>query len=265
MGLRMGVLIDRASVIGTYLVELVRNGVVDRVGDVSREVVFVLDGVGGFQFVPLLLRRAWRDDPETPGTIMFRWQFGLPGEIWTDLCWRSRNLKKAAEFADLLAEFHQREPGASIHILAFSGGTGIAVWACERLSGRAPIETMVLACPAISGGYNLAAALGAVGRCYALISHRDTGILGAGTTVFGTVDRVYGSGAGQTGFLLPSDLSDRDREAYDRLGEIYWTTELRALGHRGGHTGWAQVAFLREHMLALVRGEPKLPVARVRS
>jgi len=260
----VGVLIDRASVIGTYLVELTRGGLALRVGDVSREVVFVLDGVGGFQFVPLLLRRAWRDDPDTPGTIMFRWQFGLPGEIWTDLCWRSRNLRKAAEFADVLADFHLREPAATIHILAFSGGAGIALWGCERLAGRAPIETMVLACPAISPGYNLATALGAVRRCYALVSHRDTGILGVGTTVFGTVDRLHCSSAGRTGFSMSPDLSDDDREVYDRLGEIHWTPELRSLGHRGGHTGWAQVAFLREHVLAMLQGEPKLDVLKVR-
>lgn len=260
----MGILIDRANVIGTYLAELTRGGAAERAGDVSREVVFILDGVGGFQFVPVLLRRAWRDDPDTPGTIVFRWQFGIPGEIWTDLCWRARNLRKAKEFADLLADFHLREPAATIHIVAFSGGTGIAVWGCERLAGRAPIETMVLACPAISPGYNLAAALGAVVRCYALISHRDTGILGTGTTVFGTVDRVHCSGAGRKGFSIPPELSQDERGAYDRLGEIHWTSELKALGHNGGHTGWAQVAFLREHMLSMLRGEPTLPVSKVR-
>jgi hypothetical protein len=260
----VGILIDRADVVGTYLVELARGGAVERMGDVSKEVVFVLDGVGGFQFVPVLLRRAWRDDPDTPGTILFRWQFGIPGEIWTDLCWRSRNVRKASDFADAVAALHETQPGATIHILAFSGGTGIAIWGCERLLGRAPIETMVLACPAISPGYNLSRALGAVRRCYALVSHRDSGILGAGTTVFGTVDREHCSAAGRLGFSRPPDLSDDDREAYDRLGEIYWTPELRDVGHSGGHTGWARVAFLREHMLPMLRGDPKLPVSKVR-
>jgi len=260
----VGVLIDRASVIRTFLVELARNGIQERHGDVSREVVFVLDGVGGFQFVPLLLRRAWRDDPGTPGTIVVRWQFGIPGEIWTDLCWRSRNMKKASEFADQLASFRLQYPEASIHILAFSGGTGIAVWACERLAGRAAIETMVLACPAISPEYNLAEALRAVHRCYALISHRDCGILGLGTTVFGTVDRRHCSAAGRKGFSPPPNLSQADARAYDRLRQIEWTPQLRALGHRGGHTGWAQVALLREHMLSILKGEPKLPVSKVR-
>jgi pimeloyl-ACP methyl ester carboxylesterase len=261
----MGVVVDRVRVVSQYLYELARGGVPQRSGDVSREVVFILDGVGGFQFVPLLLRRAWRDDPSSPGTILFKWQFGVPGEIWTDLCWRSRNLVKAGEFADLLAAFHDENPDTRIHLVGYSGGTGIAVWACERLASRAPIETMVLACPALSPAYNLAPALGAVRRCYALVSHRDWGVLGAGTTVFGTVDRLHCSAAGRLGFRLPDGCSDADRAVYDeKFRQIRWSTDLRQFGNSGGHTGWAQIAFLREYMLGLLRGDTPLPVEQVR-
>jgi hypothetical protein len=131
--------------------------------------------------------------------------------------------------------------------------------ACEQLRAEVAIETMVLACPAISSGYNLGPALRSVKRCYALISRRDTWILGLGTRVFGTVDRRFEAAAGQVGFRVPAEASELDRRAYDRLREIHWSPGLRTLGHNGGHTGWASVRFLRTHLLPLLRGEPLLP------
>ncbi len=256
----MGFLIDRLNVIGTYFAELVRYGLPESAGATDREVVFVLDGVGGFQFVPLLIRKAFRGQDGAPGTVIFRWQFGLPGEIWTDLCWRRRNERQAGVLAEKLIAFRRAHPQTTIHIVAFSGAAGIAVWACERLGGRAKIATLVLVCPALSPEYNLGSALRSVDRCYALVSARDRWLLGVGTTVFGTTDRRYGSAAGRVGFGRPASLSDDDARAYNRLREIRWSPALIEDGNSGGHTGWARVSFLRKHLTPILRGEPLLPV-----
>ena len=256
----MSFLGDRIALVGTYLTELLRRGVPGTVGSIDREVVFVVDGAGGFQAVPILLRRAWRGRHNAPGTIAVRWQFGLPGEIWTDLCWRRRNERKATEFAEQLVAFGARHTDTTIHIVAYSAGTAIAVWACEQLGSRVKIETLVLACSALSPTYNLGPALRSVERCYALVSERDHVILGFGTRVFGTMDRQYVSAAGRMRFSRPRSLSPQDVGAYDRLREIRWTPNLRAAGNAGGHSGFASVPFLREHMLAILRGEPKLAV-----
>ena len=259
----MGPVLTRASLVTRYALELVRQGLPERTGPMEREVIFILDGVGGFQFVPLLIRRMLQDAGSHLGTIMYRWQFGLPVEIWTDLMWRSRNEKKAAEFAARLADFRAEHPSARIHLVAYSGGCGIAAWACERLTGPAAIETLVLACPALSCTYNLAPALRKVERCYALVSRKDRWILGAGTSVFGTVDRRFACAAGCAGFRRPALLSPEDEAVYDRLWQIEWTAQLRSLGHHGGHAGWATLPFLREHLLALLRGEPRLDASRL--
>ncbi len=261
----MGFLIDRLSVIGAYFAELLRHGLPATVGSTDREVIFILDGVGGFQFVPLLARRALRGQNEVPGTTMFRWQFGLPGEIWTDLMWRRRNEHMAGVLAETLIAFRESHPLAAIHVLAFSGGAGIAVWACERLGGRARVQTLALACPALSPTYNLGPALRSVERCYALVSARDRWLLGVGTGLFGTTDRYFGPAAGQVGFTCPGSLSEEDARAYERLREIRWSPAFSEDGHRGGHTGWARVKFLRRHLLPIIRGEPLLPVHRVQS
>lgn len=259
----MGFLATRATLIATYTVELFRQGLPESVGPVEREAVLILDGVGGFQFMPLLIRRVVREENWPLGTLWYRWQCGLPVEIWTDLMWHSRNRRQAECLAGIITRFRDQHPHSRIHLVAYSGGCGIAAFTCERLAPLRMVDTMVLACPAISPTYNLAPALRAVNRCYALVSRRDNVILGAGTTVFGTVDRRFTCAAGMAGFRLPPGLSASDAAEYEKLKEIEWTPELRKFGHRGGHTGWANLPFLREHLLPLLRGEPRLLVRNI--
>lgn len=261
----MGILVDRVKVITAYVDERVRRGLPEVVGPVDREVLFLVDGVGGLQAGPLMARRALRQEEYPFGTFLYKWQFGLTGEIWTDLMWLRRNRVMGARLARKLLAFRRTHPETRIHLLAFSGGAGIAVFACERLRGRTPIDMLILAGPAISPDYNMAAALRAVKRCYALISPRDTWILGVGTRIFGTVDRCFGPAAGQVGFRIPRGIPHEDRQVYQRLREIPWSPVLRKLEHHGGHTSWASVAFLRRHLLAMLQGEPLLPSREVRS
>ena len=261
----MGVFADRATVMGRYFVELARRGLPATTEPLTREVVFVLDGVGGLQFGPLLARQALREQGAEIGTVLFRWQTPVPFDIWTDLMWERRNRMMGLRFARRLLAFRRVHAEAVIHLLAFSGGTGIATFACERLAPRRLMSTLILACPALSPQYNLARALDAVERCYALTSRRDTFILGLGTSLFGTMDRCYGKGAGLTGFQLPAGLTLEERAAYERLREIRWSPELRQCGHHGGHTAWASPGFLSRHLVPLLRGRPELPTYEVGS
>lgn len=256
------VLGNRIEVVATYVHELRRYGFPVDGGASSKEVVFVLDGVGGFQFAPLMIRRAFRLAGVDIPVIMHRWQFGIPGEIWTDLMWYRRNKWMGAKLARRLRSFRRTHPDTLIHMVAFSGGSGVGVFACERLR-RTLIETLVLFCPALSPLYDLAPALRNVRRCYATVSHRDNFILGWGTRTFGTIDRKRTRAAGREGFTIPARVTDRDRLLYQRLREIRWTDELRGLRHQGGHTGWVSVPFLREHLPSMLRGEPSLPMHAV--
>ena len=259
----MGFLATRVAVVSTCLAERIRYGTPELVGSVDDEVLFILDGVGGFQFGPLMVRRALRLERQALGTVLYHWQFGLPGEIWTDLMWLRRNRLMGAKLARKLLAFRRAHPKTRIHLLAYSGGAGIAVFACEQLRARPLIETLVLPCPALSPVYNLAPALRATRRCYAMVSRRDRGILGLGTRIFGTMDRRFLAAAGMTGFQMPVGASEEDRNAYGRLREIHWSPSLKKLGHHGGHTGWLAIPFLRTHLLPILRGEPLLPTRTV--
>jgi hypothetical protein len=256
----MGFLWTRIRAISTYLAERRRFGLPEIVGPVGVEVLFVLDGVGGFQFTPLLVRRALRDIGCSMCTVLYDWQYGLTGDIWTDLMWLRRNRVMGARLARQLLGFRREHPQTAIHVYACSGGAGIAVFACEALRNRPIVDTLVLACPALSPEYNLGPALRAVQRCYALVSPKDRWILGLGTCVFGTTDRRFGRAAGMVGFRIPQGLSAEDRAAYARLFEIHWEPWFRAEGHSGGHTAWPAVPFLRKHLLPMLHGRPLLPV-----
>jgi pimeloyl-ACP methyl ester carboxylesterase len=255
----MGFLTTRITAVAGYLSERISFGIPEQAGTPDREVLFVVDGVGGFQFAPALVRRALRQAGSSLCTILFDWQFGLTGEIWTDLMWLRRNRVMGAKFARKLLAFRRSRPDIRIHVLAASGGAGIAVFACEALRGRPLVDSLVLACPALSPEYNLAPALRAVRRCYAMVSEKDRFILGLGTTVFGTTDRRFCSAAGCVGFRLPPGADNAVRECYRRLYQIRWTPELRRDGHPGSHTSWASVRFVRRHLLPILRGEPLLP------
>jgi len=260
----MGFLTTRIRAVSTYFAERARYGVPEFVGPLDEEVAFILDGVGRFQFAPLLIRRALREEGVPMGTVCYDWQFGLPGEIWTDLMWLRRNRVMGAKLARRLLAFRRAHPQTRIHMIAYSGGAGIGLFALESLGhGRRFIETLLLACPALSPDYNLGPALRGVARAYALVSRKDTGILGLGTRIFGTTDRRFTSAAGCKGFEIPCNCSPVDGQSYERLQEIRWTPELRKLGHTGGHTGWASVALLRRHLMSILQGEPLLPTHQV--
>ncbi|MGB2987814.1 MAG: hypothetical protein WBE26_18250 [Phycisphaerae bacterium] len=247
----------------TCIAERVRQGLPEVVGPLDREVLFILDGVGGFQAAPLMVRRALQEAGSELGTVIVDWQCCLTGEIWTDLMWLRRNQLMGCKLARRLLAFRRAHPQTAIHMLAFSGGAGIAVFACERLRGRCIVDALILACPALSPAYNLGPAMRAVKRCYALISRRDKLILGLGTRIFGTTDRRFSPAAGLLGFRLPAGISDDDARAYERLREIYWLPSLKEEGHHGGHVGWGSVSFLRHHLPGMLRGEPRLPPHQV--
>ncbi len=256
----MGFLTSRYLVVSTCLSERIRRGAPEVVGPIGDEVLLILDGVGRFQFAPAVIRRVLREDGRKLATVLYDWQFGLIGEIWTDLMWLRRNRLMGAKLARKLLAFRRAYPDTTIHLLAASGGAGIAVFACERLRGRALIETLILACPALSPGYNLGPALAAVKRAYGLVSRRDRAILGLGTSLFGTTDRRFTAAGGMRGFHIPADASPQDRAAYERFREIRWTPEFREYGHFGGHAGYLDPRFIRAHLFPLLRGEPRLPL-----
>ena len=112
----------------------------------------------------------------------------------------------------------------------------------ERLAETVMLDRVILIAAAISPRYDMAGVLARTRSGLTnFYSPHDWLILGAGTSVFGTIDRRRGSSAGRVGFR---DADDRLTQA-DRLTQIGWRREWRNLGHAGGHIGWLSAAWAR--------------------
>jgi hypothetical protein len=111
----------------------------------------------------------------------------------------------------------------------------------------------VLLSSALSPDYNLVKALRAVHRRLTLFwSPFDVIVLGAGTTLFGTIDRRKTVSAGLVGFRKPHGLDDADGRQYDKLKQVRWSPSMATTGYLGGHVGPDSPAFLRKYVLPLL-------------
>ena len=123
---------------------------------------------------------------------------------------------------------------------------------------KTTVERVVLLAPALSPGYDLTAALRAVRREIVVFwSPLDVIVLGAGTRLFGTIDRVKTVGAGLVGFQVPRSVTSTDvargRE-YGKLRQVRWQPRMAASGYFGGHMGPDSPLFLRKYVVPLLTG-----------
>ena len=118
-------------------------------------------------------------------------------------------------------------PGAPVFLVGKSGGTGLVVRALERLP-EDTVEWAVLLSPALSPTYDLAPALRAVRREMVVFwSPLDVIVLGLGTRIFGTIDRIKTVSAGLVG--LPRAAGGRRRTeqaSYRKLRQVRWCLEM---------------------------------------
>ena len=164
--------------------------------------------------------------------------------------------------ADVIRQFQAGHPGDPVFLVAKSGGAGIAVKALEQLDeGR--VERAILLAPALSPRYDLTAALRAVRREIVVFwSPLDVMILGAGTRLFGTIDRVKTVGAGLVGFRRAR--TRRTRRGAPRPVRQAPPGALAASngrpGYLGGHFGPDHPRFLRKYVVPLLRADQVEPV-----
>jgi hypothetical protein len=179
---------------------------------------------------------------------------------WTDrLGWigalqaYQHNKDQAQKVADRIEKRERSDPEQPVLLTASSGGTGIALWALERLPHGVQVDSVVLIAPAVSPGYDMSAALRHVrGRMYVVTSPLDVFILGAGTAVFGTTDGVHSAAAGQSGFRMPAGA---DPIQYEKVVPMPWRLEWVAQGNFGGHVGGVSLPFARDVLAPILCSE----------
>jgi pimeloyl-ACP methyl ester carboxylesterase len=180
---------------------------------------------------------------------VFDWTDGDPG--LDALRAYDRNQDQAQDLANRLAGQRIGDPDRPIVLIAHSGGAGVAVWTLEKLPKETRVRAAILLAPALSPDYDLSRALRHVsGKMVVFYSPRDEWILGAGTKLFGTIDRVQSEAAGLHGFHIPAGA---DPAQYHKLIQIPYDPAWAALGNPGDHMGPLAGPFIRTVLAPLLR------------
>ncbi len=216
-------------------------------------VVLVADGCGGVELCEMALKQVMSEHQGRCRVIPVRWGHGF-GRWFADLTDVTNHQVQSRAIVATVLERREVDPLKPVYLVGKSGGAWIVVKALEELPAGS-VEAVVLLAPAISPGYDLAQALRAVNReLVAFWSPLDFVILGAGTWLFKTADRVRSISAGLVGFRVPGLLDARpDRyRLYQRLKQIRWRPNMARSGYLGGHVGPDSPAFLRKYVVPLL-------------
>ena len=209
-----------------------------------------LPGIAGYHWVDRTMIGGLRDGGYAGRLAVHDW----PGENagLGALLARERNDREAQKVADAIERRYREHPSRRIVITAHSGGTGIAVWALEKLPADVKVDDVLLLASALSPEYDLTHALRRVrGKMYAFTSTGDALILGMGTRTFGTIDGVKCEAAGKCGFVRPAAA---DAAQYEKLVQVPYTSEWMRDGNIGDHIGPMSRPFSAKVLAPIVLG-----------
>jgi len=217
-----------------------------------------LPGIGGERRVDRKLVEGIVQGGYSGDFAIYDWtdnNHGIPSLVSYD-----HNKEKAQILADRLTAVHRANPNCRLIITAHSGGTGVAVWALEKLPPDVQVDRVILLASALSPMYDLSGALRHVsGRMFNFWSPLDVAILSLGTNVFGTIDGVKSPAAGFVGFYQPDSA---DKVQYQKLEQRPYDRAWIRLGNHGEHIGAMNQAFAQEILTPLIDGPLPAPVKK---
>jgi len=188
---------------------------------------------------------------------VFNWGLPFPGGYLANLTRVDRNRKRGADIAREICAYQDAYPGRPAHIVAQSGGAGIAVFAAEAMPAGREIDGVVLLGAALSPRYNLAKALAKTRKGILNSYSCKDNVLNWGTRIFGTIDRQFTRAAGHVGFEMPEGLTEEEQALYrTKLKQLAWCEAMAEEGeHWGGHLSSGGEAYLARHIAPWVVGK----------
>jgi pimeloyl-ACP methyl ester carboxylesterase len=190
---------------------------------------------------------------------VFNWGLPFPGGYLANLTRIDRNRRRAKDIAQEIVAYQNAYPHRPVHLVAQSGGAGVAVFAAEALPENRTVDGIVLLGAALSPTYNLSKALRKTKKGI-LNSHscKDSMVLNWGTRFFGTTDRKFTPAAGHLGFQKPANLTPEEHTLYDeKLHQLPWCPDWAdSCQHWGGHISSGGETFLATHIAPWVKNTP---------
>jgi pimeloyl-ACP methyl ester carboxylesterase len=199
----------------------------------TRPYLLHLNGIGGKRYIDQMLTSGLKLGGLDADFELYDWTGEDEGLV--ALGHVQRHVEQSAIVEKKLEQIIKADPNRRVIVTSHSGGSGIAAWALEQLPADMKIDTLVMIQPALSPKFDLSKALTHVrGHAYAFISIHDELVLGFGTRMLGTVDRVQTDAAGRVGFVKPDGA---DAAQYEKLVQIPYDTAWLQLGNMGDHIG----------------------------
>jgi pimeloyl-ACP methyl ester carboxylesterase len=213
----------------------------------SSGVVFVVGGITGLDPLYMMAKLTLPKQGVPHELREFDWTHGKMRPL-RDLQDTRYFEAKAGDLAALIRDQLHREPDRPIYLIGHSAGAAMVLSAAAMLP-PASVERIILLSPAVSPEYDLCPALLATrAEIVSFNSPYDRFVLDLGTSIFGTVDRRYEAAAGVDGFEIPANLSETDREMYQRLVQVAWRPE-KLLELQGGlHNSSVMPIFLAKQV-----------------
>jgi len=194
--------------------------------------VYMFPGIEGGYWSLSEARRAFHDAGIRSAIKTHDWKY--PFLPLMNLMDYQANRNAARLAAQWIVQYQKDYPGRSVDLVGFSGGGGLAILVAEELPETISIRNILLIHAAIDPKYDLTCAIRHVsGQLVNFHSDHDWLILGAGTSVFGTIDRQHTASAGMKGFDV--DVALPDPSLRSRFRQVKWTPALLKEGHLGGH------------------------------
>ena len=205
-------------------------------------VVFIIGGVGGMDLLGPAAQWALPRAGIRHEVRDFVWTHGF-GRVLKDLRDTPYLLMKAGELAAEVRRVKADNPDRPVYFVAKSGGTGVALAAAEMLL-PATLERIILLSAAVSPTYDLGRALQATKyEIVSFYSPLDCFVLGIGTSMFGTTDRVHTPSAGLRRFRLPADADEPER-----VVQRSWRPAMILEGYAGNHCGTSMPLFIAKEV-----------------
>jgi len=220
--------------------------------DPAHTFVLHLPGIAGDRWVDKQMTIGLRDAGYTGELLTYDWTENKPGI--SALRALERNQAEAAKIADIITAHFRADPGLKIIVTSHSGGTGLAIWALEKLPADVKVDTVMLLSSALSPDYDLSKALEHVrGTCYSFYSENDVLVLNTGTKLFGTIDGKNCESAGEFGFTFPQTA---DAKQYAKLIQKPYDKAWMKYDNIGDHMGSMRRPFSANVLAPLLFNSP---------